>query len=227
VQSLTRDDFLELLRLEPGTFEALQHRGQVALAFGATLPGTPGVYLDMDLVAMAITLGLSPSLGRDSAAAIVLRFAAMWAATVARAEAERTRDFFLGIGALGVRDPVKKIPKLYGVTHGTMAEISEDLQAQSEPLMNACLVNVSDIIRRLRESGREAGINLESEFFFLPDDPRFVGIQRAIEREIEARFNRLKSDKKKLARAKTRSRRQDIKNVSRQPVTYPIEMVTA
>jgi hypothetical protein len=86
------------------------------------------------------------------------------------------------------------------------------------------LLNISDIIRRLRSLSREAGINLESEFFFLPGDPRFAGIQRSVEREIEARVGRLKKDKKKLATAAARRRRQDIRDVGRADVGYPIEI---
>jgi hypothetical protein len=61
---LTRDEFLELLGLTSGTFDQAQHSGHVALAFGTTLPARPGRYLDFDLVAMAINLGLTPSIGR-------------------------------------------------------------------------------------------------------------------------------------------------------------------
>jgi hypothetical protein len=224
MQYVKRQDFFELLGLEEGVFDALQFKGHVSLAFGATLPGTPGNYLDLDLVAMAINLALSPTFGRDTATTIVLRFFNNWAYTVARAESDRSQDFFLGIGALGVRDSVKKIPKLYGISQGTLDGINEDFREQDESLVSACLLNISDIIRRLRSLSREAGINLESEFFFLPGDPRFAGIQRSVEREIEARVGRLKKDKKKLATAAARRRRQDIRDVGRADVGYPIEI---
>ena len=71
MQSLTRDQFLELLGLTGGAFDQLQHAGHVALAFGTPLPATPGRYLDLDLVAMATNLGLTPSLGRENSTAIV------------------------------------------------------------------------------------------------------------------------------------------------------------
>jgi hypothetical protein len=224
MQYVTRQNFVELIGLEEGVFDSMQFHGHISLAFGATLPGTPGRYLDLDLVAMAINLGLSPPFGRDTATTIVLRFFASWVHVVARAEADQSQDFFLAIGALGVRDFVKKIPKLYGVAHGTLDEIKEDFHQQDEPLVNACFVNISDLIRRLRSRSREAGINLESEFFFLPSDPRFAGIQRAVEREIEARIGRLKKDEKKLATAAARKRRRDIKDVSRAKISYPIEI---
>ena len=130
------------------------------------------------------------------------------------------------IGAFGVLDGAKKIPKLYGVAAGTLGELQQDFQAHEEPLKNACLCNLSDIIRRLRASARELGVNLEAEFFYLPDDPRFADIQRVVEREIETRLGRLKTDRKKVRLAKARTQRQDIKDLSRNPVLYPIEMST-
>ena len=63
MQSLTRDEFLEVLGLTSGAFDQLQHAGHVPLAFGTPLPATPGRYLDLDLVAMATNLGLTPALG--------------------------------------------------------------------------------------------------------------------------------------------------------------------
>ena len=82
MQYVSRQDFLELLGIESGTFEALQHRGQVALAFGATLPGKPGNFLDLDLVSMAAMFALQGPFGRDTATTIMLRFAAMWTAVM-------------------------------------------------------------------------------------------------------------------------------------------------
>lgn len=227
MQRVIRQDFEDLLHLKRGELDYLQFEAAVSLAFGATAPGKPGDYFDIDAACMAINLALSPTFGRDVVTTVVLKFSAMIAAIIARAEVDRTQDSFLGIGAFGVKDAVRKIPKLYGVTAGTMGELQEDFQGHDEPLKNACLVNVSDILRRLRANARELGINLEGEFFYLSDDPRFADIRRVVEREIEARIGRLKADKKKLRWAKARRDRQDIKNLSRQAATYPFEMVTA
>jgi hypothetical protein len=138
----------------------------VSLAFGATLPGTPGNYLDLDLVAMAINLGLSPTFGRDTATTIVLRFFNNWGYTVARAESDRSQDFFLGIGALGVRDFVKKIPKLYGVSLGTLDGINEDFRQQDESLVSACLLNISDIFAGSAPSPAKRGSTLRASSSF-------------------------------------------------------------
>lgn len=64
MRSLTRDQFLKVFGLTSGAFDAQQRAGHVALAFGTPIPATPGRYFDLDLVAMAIALGLTPTLGK-------------------------------------------------------------------------------------------------------------------------------------------------------------------
>src|SRR6476469_4287482 len=101
MQSLTRDQFLELLGMTGGAFDQLQHAGHVALAFGTPLPATPGRYLDLDLVAVAINLGLTPSLGREVSTGIVAGCFHQWASAVGDAEAETTKNFFMAVGGVG------------------------------------------------------------------------------------------------------------------------------
>lgn len=157
MHALTRDQFLEILGLSSGAFDQLQYEGGVALAFGSPIPGTPGRYLDLDLVAMWIALGLTDKLKRDIATTVVLGFFTNWVRAVARTEADRSQDFFFAIGALGVKDFAKRIPKLYGVADGTRDEINEDFDRQPEqPLVSALFVNVSDIVRRLQERAHSA-----------------------------------------------------------------------
>src|ERR1700745_780299 len=111
MQSLTRDEFLKVLSLTSGAFDQLQHAGHVALAFGTPMPATPGRYLDLDLVAMAINLGLAQSLGREIATAIVGGFFHQWASAVGYAEADPHQNFFLAVGGIGW-DAAKKGPEL-------------------------------------------------------------------------------------------------------------------
>ena len=82
MQHLSRDEFLEVLGITGGSFDQLQHAGHVALAFGTSLPATSGRYLDLDTVAMAINLGLTPSFGRETSTTIVLGFFHQWASAV-------------------------------------------------------------------------------------------------------------------------------------------------
>jgi hypothetical protein len=220
MQSLTRDEFLELLGLTGGAFDQLQHAGHVALAFGTPLPATPGRYLDLDLVAMATNLGLTPSLGREISTAVVGGFFPQWASAVGHAEADRNQDFFVAVGKVGW-DAAKKGPKLLLVTHGTLDEITKDFR-DTKDLVGFYTVNISDIIRRLRAHADAAGIDLSRPFFFPPNDSRFSQILTQVKREWDARIARLRRDKKKSAAAKARRRRQDIaaaprvKNLNRQ-----------
>jgi len=208
VQYVTREEFLELLGMSGGAFDQLQHAGHVALAFGTPLPATPGRYLDLDLVAVAINSGLSAWLGRENSTAIVSGFFPQWASAVGHAEADPRLDYFMAVGGVGW-DAAKKSPKLLLVTNGTVDQIAQDFRPTAE-LVGFFTVNISDIIRRLRSRARAAGIDLSREFFFPPGDPRFDEILTRVKRELDARIARLRRDKKKLAAAKARSRRRDL-----------------
>ncbi len=223
MQSLTREEFLEILGLTGGTFDQLQHAGHVALAFGTPLPSTPGRYLDLDLVAMAINLGLTQSLGREISTAIVAGFFYQWASAVGHAEADPKQDYFMAVGGVDW-DATKKSPKLLLVTNGTVDQIAQDFRNMTG-LVGFFTVNISDIIRRLRTRAHEAGIDLSRTFFFPPYDPRFNEILTRVKRERDARIARLKRDKKKFAAAKARDRRQDIVAVPRvKDMNYQLAM---
>lgn len=226
MHALTREQFLELLGLTSGAFDQAQHAGHVALAFGTPLPAPPGRYLDLDLVAMAMNLGLTPSLGRESATAIVGGFFHQWASAVGHAEADPNREFFMAVAGVGW-DAVKRSPKLLLVTNGTLVQITGDFRDRKD-LVGFFTVNVSDIIRRLRANAKKAGIDLSRPFFFPPDDPRFDEILTQVKRELHARVARIRRDKKKLAVARARARRQDISALPRvKKNKYPIEMQAA
>jgi hypothetical protein len=228
MQRLIRSDFLDLLHLTSKEFDYLQHNGGAALAFGSPKPGRVGDYFDVDAACQAIALGLAPTFGREVASTMVLRFAPMMLATIARADADRVHEYFIGIGAFGVKDAARRIPNLYGLSAGLMGEIQQDFQAQEEPLKGGCFCNVTDILRRLRVNARALGIDLEGPFFYLPGASDFAIIRPLVEREIETRIGVLKNkaDKRKLLRAKERRGRQDIKSL-RTSASYPFEMVPA
>jgi hypothetical protein len=223
MQTLTRDEFLEVLGLTGGAFDQLQHAGYVALAFGTPLPATPGRYLDLDLVAMATNLGLTPGLGREKSTAIVAGCFHQWASAVGHAEADLNQDFFMAAGGVGW-DPAKKAAKLLVVTNGTLDQITTDFR-NTKDLVGFFTVNISDIIRRLRARAHEAGIDLNRPFFFAPDDPRFDQILNQVKRERDLRIARLRRDKKKFVAAKARRRRQDIDEPPRvKNISYPLVM---
>jgi hypothetical protein len=208
MQHLSRDEFLEVLGMTGGAFDQLQHAGHVALAFGTPMPATPGRYIDLDLVAMAINLGLTPSLGRENSTAIVSGYFHQWASAVGHAETDPKQDCYMAVAGVGW-EATKKSPKLLLVTNGTVDQIAQDLRHTTE-VIGFFTVNVSDIIRRLRARAHAAGIDLSRAFFFPPEDPRLDEILTRVKRERDARIARLRRDKKKFAAAKARSRRQDI-----------------
>jgi hypothetical protein len=208
MQSLTRNEFLELLGLTGGAFDQLQHGDHVALAFGTPFPATRGRYLDLDLVAMAINLGLSTSLGREISTTIVAGFFDQWGSAVGHAEADSNQDYFMAVGGAGF-DAARNGPRRLLVTHGTLDLIAADFRGV-EDLVGFFNINISDIIRRLRARAQAVGIDLGRAFFFPPDDPRFDKILTQVKRERDTRIARLRRAKRKFAAVEARRRRFDI-----------------
>jgi len=171
-------------------------------------------------------LGLTPSVGRENATAIVGGFFHQWASAVGHAEVDPSQEFFMAVAGVGW-DAVKRSPKLLLVTNGTLVQITADFRDRKD-LVGFFTVNISDIIRRLRANAQKAGIDLSRPFFFPPDDPRFDDILTQVKRELQARVARIRRDKKKLAVARARGRRQDISALPRvKKNTYPFEMQAA
>ena len=193
MRSLTRDQLLRIFGLTSGAFDAQQRAGHVALAFGTPIPATPGRYFDLDLVAMTIALGLAPTLGRQTATAIVLGFFNQWVAAVGHADADTARNYFFAMGAVGWDDREKR-PREIWVTNGTAEQIMQDLHDASSVIA----VNITDIIARLRARAHMGGIDLSQPFFFPPEHARFSQIIIEFEQEREARIARLRRSKQKI-----------------------------
>jgi hypothetical protein len=210
MRSLTRDQFLKILGLTSGAFDALQRAGHVALAFTTPIPATPGRYFDLDLVAMVTAAGLTPTLGRQAATTIVLGFFNQWVSAVGHADADTAQNYFFAIG-LVVRENDERRPREIWVTNGTSEQIISDLRDASSVIA----VNITDIIARLRVKARAAGIDLSQPFFFPPEHERFSQIITEFKQEREARIARLRRNKKKLRRHQALMSRQDIKAVAR------------
>jgi hypothetical protein len=220
MRSLTREQFLKIFGLTSGAFDAQQHAGHVALAFGTPIPATPGRYFDLDLVAMAIAAGLAPTIGRQTATTIVLGFFNEWVAAVGHADADPVQNYFFAMGLVGWNDSERR-PREIWVTNGTIKDITSDLRDAGSVIA----VNITDIIKRLRAKARAAGIDLSQPFFFPPEHDRYSEVITEFEQEREARVARLRRNKKKFRRHQELTRRQDIRAVPRlrdapiQPVT--------
>jgi hypothetical protein len=210
MRSLTRDQFLKIMGLTSGAFDAQQRAGHVALAFGTPIPAAPGRYFDLDLVGMAIAAGLAPTLGRQTATTIVLGFFNQWVAAVGHAEADTARNYFFAMGAMGW-DSDEGRPREIWVTNGATEQVMLDLRDASSVIA----VNITDMIARLRARAAMAAIDLSQPFFFPPEHVRFSQIITEFEHEREARIARLRRSKKKLRRHRALMSRQDIKAIAR------------
>ena len=210
MRSLTRNQFLKIFGLTSGAFDAQQRAGHVALAFETPILATPGRYFDLDLVAMAIAAGLTPTLGRQAATTIVLGFFNQWVSAVGHAEADATQNYFFAMGLVG-RNNDERRPREIWVTNGTIEQIMSDLRDASSVIA----VNITDITARLRVKARAAGIDLSQPFFFPPEHERFSQIITEFKQERDARIARLRRNKKKFRRHQALISRQDIKAVAR------------
>ena len=210
MRSLTRDQFLKIFGLTSGAFDAQQRAGHVALAFGTPIPATPGRYLDLDLVAMAIAAALTPTLGRQAATTIALGFFNQWVSAVGHADTDTTQNYFFAMGLVG-RNNDERRPREIWVTNGTIEQIMSDLRDASSVIA----INITDIIARLRAKARAAGIDLSQPFFFPPEHERFSQIITEFKQEREARIARLRRNKNKLRRHEAMMRGQNIQAVAR------------
>jgi hypothetical protein len=210
MRSLTRDQFLKIFGLTSGAFDAQQRAGHVALAFGTPIPASPGRYFDLDLVAMAIAAGLTPTLGRQAATTIVLGFFNQWVSAAGHADADATQNYFFAMGLVG-RNNDERRPREIWVTNGTIEQIMSDLRDASSVMA----VNITDITARLRAKARAAGIDLSQPFFFPPEHERFSQIITEFKQEREARIARLRRNRRKLRFHQALMSRQDIKAVPR------------
>jgi hypothetical protein len=211
MKSLTREQFLGILGLSAGNFDVLQSQSRVALAFGSPLPATPGRYLDLDLVAMALVLAMTGSIRREDACTIVLAFFDTWVRAVGRADADPAQDQFFAVGQ--VRDKSGRHVVEMLIAAGTHSEIVDKLRGHGVSAVMS--LNVSDNMRRIRAKAQAIGVDLSGAFYFPPDDPRHEAIANLVADERDQRLARLRADRKKFAKHKARLRRQDLRSVER------------
>jgi hypothetical protein len=201
VRPLTREQLLTIFGLSSGAFDAQQRAGHVALAFGTPSPATPGRYCDLDLAALAIGEALAPTFGRQIATTIVLGFFNQWLGAVSEADADPARDWFFAIGGFGWGDEKKGFRELL-VTHGTNEQILSDLGGVRAVLA----VNVTQILARLRDKARAAGIDLSQAFFFPPGHQRYDQAIAEFLQERASRIARVRRTKKKSRHSQATSR---------------------
>jgi hypothetical protein len=210
MRSLTRDQFLKIFGMTSGALDAQQRANHVALAFGTPIPATPGRYLDLDLMAMAIAAALAPTLRRQAATTIVLGFFNQWVAAVGQADADTTQNYFFAMGLVGEANDERRFREIW-VTNGTIEQIMSDLRDASSIMA----INITDIMAGLRAKARAAGIDLSQPFFFPPEHERYSQIITEFEQERDARNARLRRDKSKLRRHQALMKAQNIRPVAR------------
>jgi hypothetical protein len=191
MRHLSREQFLAILKLPEANYDAMQRTGQAALAFTVSRPQPPGQYLDLDLVAMAMVLAMTPTIRRELAAAIVRGFFNQWVSAVGHAEDDPGQHYSLGV----LQEQAQGQAVGYVVSSGTREELMRDFHGLHGTVM---AIDITDILARLRANAREIGLDLSQAFFWPPDHPRFAQIIEEFKQIREQRVARFRRDRKRF-----------------------------
>ena len=177
MQRLSLDELLLITKTQINAFKALRIRKQLALAFGRSDAYASLSYVKLDGVALM----LAESHGRQFAAQVVRVYWDIWGAVVAHAESDASQaakfcvvDFttkdgkaaHLVCGAGGISD------------EEIAAKIAATPQAGGAEAKRIVCVNLTRLIRFMRENGARHGINLIDSPFLpaAPDDQRTIDL---------------------------------------------------
>ena len=112
---------------------------------------------------------------------------------MAYAEESNTDHIFAVAGTAW--EPGRERENLLIVTHGTHDQVLADLSGHN--YQGCFMINVSDIISRLRAKAHAQGVNLEGRFFLHPHDPKFREFIAQAQFDIDGRLAGVKADPKK------------------------------
>lgn len=171
MRTVTPAQLLTLADTSHNSMNAYLKRGETALAFGSKQRLAGGVMLDVDAAAMELVDELAAGFGRKIASTIVTAHADTWLLGVGRADATR-EPIFLIVSEFGeskrhkyfdkraLRDQMK-----VGVTDiGQQAARFAD-NPTVRPPDRMVWINLSSILRRIRERGAKIGLDLSAPFF--------------------------------------------------------------
>jgi|SRR6516165_1125343 hypothetical protein len=206
LETLSRDEFLQLVALKSDAFDQRQLMGQTAFAFGCRKPAHVGEYLLLDGLAMGLVGMLNAQgLKLEDAADVVLRFWKEWLTLVAKAEREEQPPLFFAVavqspGPGGTYD--SSLPRR--VAFGNANQIVETLYRADESY-GVAMIPVHGLLRQLRKNAKLAKpkIVLPERFTIADDEPGYENWWaeiRAYRERAEARFQA----KTKKAKAKGR-----------------------
>jgi hypothetical protein len=170
------------------------------MAFGLPAPLAGGVFLDLDCVASILRDELTPAFGRKLAASLVRLHGDEWMKAVGLADTTPEPAWYFVFelgppptpkpGQVGHRDIVIGHRGKYLVSAGTFADFAKLNEFAKLPIEKHPVrftgVNVSDVLRRIRENAARAGLDLSAVFFPPDTNPLHHEILEAAKKERNA-----------------------------------------
>ncbi len=164
--------FYAIAETNRSTFASLVSRGEGALAFGVGAPLAGGHFVAADAAVVLMAYELHPAFGRKYASTILRGHAdkVLWCLGKADTTSE---PVFFGVAEYGdvqikhtssraFRDQLRVGPLVFSEFKGFGPAIQQPERVT--------LINVSNIVRRVRANGKREGIDLSAPFFPPPGD---------------------------------------------------------
>jgi hypothetical protein len=209
MSQLTLKQLLTVIDMSPEALKSLRRRNQIALAFGLRHAWDGMTFLPIDAVAMLVRGSLTPIYAPTMAAEFVRSYADILISTIAEAEQHRDDAYgyfsiidiervadgqksTLALGSLGLVSP-DHVRDLMAKTPGTDGFIA----------MNIHDVNVSLLIKAIRNNAARHGIDLTAAFMYAPGSPEY---QKLMSPFVEARAH--DRDQAIVTTAKARTKRE-------------------
>lgn len=187
---MRRVSFQQLLALSDtpkGSFNVQLRDGETALAFGSIRPLVGGVYLDLDAIAMLLVDELAAAFGRKFASTIVRGHGDTWLAGVGLVDITQEQVFF-AVAEYGemkrhkaaggrilrgdnIRLAITTMTFDRGAAIGSITDKVATYNREAEIPARITWVNLTDIVGRVRNIGRQIGLDLEAPFFPPETDP--------------------------------------------------------
>jgi hypothetical protein len=166
MQRLTLSELLSITDIGGEQLKSMRRRGQFAAAFSCATASAALRYTASDCVAVLLASELAKSFGAKPAAELALMFGSAVLRAIADAE-HGTTDAMLGIAELAGESDSRS---------AYVACSAADVGVEGYTVERVVTVNVSRLIRAVRDNAKRVGIDLSSEFMPAPTSTEFSEI---------------------------------------------------
>jgi hypothetical protein len=178
MRTLTYTELMKITGNTPKMMKAKRHRKLLALAWGLQSAFKGMNFVEIDAVGMLLVELLGRYYPLKYAAQLVRCHCDEWARAVAIAEAIPQRDAYFCIIDMRREMDGKAVHLTCSANdimpHQIAAEVQKAPQAQGASVTGISCVNVSDAIKKIRSSGKAAGVDLSGPFLPPPDSQEFA-----------------------------------------------------